>query len=161
MENAKNQWEATFDAITDWIFIIDKNFNIVRSNKASGKLFGLLPQNIVVKDITDRKTSEQKVLVARKAEAFRILAGGLAHDYNNLLTTIWGNISLLQDEIKDPIQQELLEETETACKVARSLTHKFLSLSKRKILNKSQCDIEQVLSLAVQNSLKPGNVKNV
>ena len=32
---AKNQWEETFDALSDWVSIIDKNHTIIRSNKAS------------------------------------------------------------------------------------------------------------------------------
>jgi PAS domain S-box-containing protein len=146
LKNAKNQWEETFDAITDWVCIIDKDYRIICSNKASEKYFGLLPKDIagkrcheivhgtnspifdcpwqkavqnrqheefefqnedgrwwhvsvnpiesiksdnkltvhVVRDITDSKIREQKLLISRKAEAFRILAGGLSHDFNNL-----------------------------------------------------------------------------
>ncbi|GEM_PF-2148144 len=220
VENAKKQWEETFDAITDWVCLIDKNYRIIRSNKASQKYFGLPPQDIVgkrcyeivhginnpisgcplkkaaksrkreefefqtannrwwnvlvepiesiqnnnkltvhvVRDITDSKIREQKVLISRKAEAFKILAGGLAHDYNNLLMAIWGNISLLKDEVTDTMQQELIEESEKACELARSLTHKFLSLSKGAVLSKSECDIEEILNTAVRSSLKTRDI---
>lgn len=220
VENAKKQWEETFDAITDWVCIIDKNFTIVRSNKASQKYFGRPPQDIVgkrcceivhgtndpisgcplqktvnsrqreefefqtkndrwwhvlvepiesiqsnnkltvhvLRDITDTKIREQKVLISRKAEAFKILAGGLAHDYNNLLMAIWGNISLLKDEIKDAMQQELIEESEKACELARSLTHKFLSLSKSAVMSKSECNIEEILNTAVRKTLSTPNI---
>ncbi|MFO8085667.1 MAG: PAS domain S-box protein [Desulfobacterales bacterium] len=220
LKNAKKQWEETFDAITDWVCIIDKDCRIVRSNKASEKYFGLLPQDIigrycyeivhginapisecplqkavksrqreelefqaendrwwhvlvepmestrnkdsllvhVVRDITESKIREQKIFVTRKAEAFRILAGGLAHDYNNLLTAIWGNISLLKSKITDAMQHEIIKETEKACETARLLTHKFLYLSKAAVLNKSECDMKEVLSTAVRNSLKTQKV---
>jgi PAS domain S-box-containing protein len=35
LHRAKNQWENTFDALSDWVSIIDKNHTIIRSNKAS------------------------------------------------------------------------------------------------------------------------------
>lgn len=220
LKNTKKQWEETFDAITDWVCIIDKDCRIVRSNKASEKYFGMLPQDIigrhcyeivhginapvsecplqkavksrqreehefqaengrwwhvlvepmesirnkdsllvhVVRDITERKIREQKIFVNRKAEAFRILAGGLAHDYNNLLTAIWGNISLLKSKITGAVHHEIIKETETAFEMARLLTHKFLILSKAPVRNKSECDIKEVLDTAVRNSIKNQNV---
>ncbi len=222
LKNAKNQWEETFDAITDWVCIIDEDYRIVCSNKASEKYFGLLPKNIVgkrcheivhginspifdcplqkavqnrqreefefqsengrwwnvlvnpiesvktndkltvhvVRDITDSKIREQKLLISRKAEAFRILAGGLSHDFNNLLTVIWGNIALLKNKITDQMQDEFIKKAENACELARSLTQKFinLSMSKGAIINKSKCDIKKVLSTAVQISLKTKEV---
>ena len=46
---AKKEWEATFDAVSDWITIIDKDHNIIRSNKASKKLFNLSPKHAIGK----------------------------------------------------------------------------------------------------------------
>ncbi len=222
LENARNQWEVTFDAITDWVAIIDKDCNIIRSNKASETYFKLSPQDIVgkkcheiihctdnppfecprkrsiqlkqredfecrtengrwwhffvgpiksinkedglavhvVRDITDSKIREQKIISAMKAEAFRIWAGGLAHDYNNLLTIIWGNISLLKNEISGTVAHEFFKETENACEYARSLTQNFitLSMSKGAALNKFECDIKKVLTTAVELSAKTKDV---
>jgi PAS domain S-box-containing protein len=222
LENAKNQWEVTFDAITDWVVIIDKDFNIIRSNKASETYFKLSPQDIVgkkcyeivhgtdsppfecprkraiqlkqredfecqtengrwwhffvdpiksinkedgltvhvVRDITDSKIRDKKIISAMKAEAFRIWAGGLAHDYNNLLTIIWGNISLLKNEISGTVAREFFKETENACELARSLTQNFitLSMSKGAALNKFECDIKKVLNTAVELSAKTKDV---
>jgi two-component system, cell cycle sensor histidine kinase and response regulator CckA len=220
LENAKNQWEKTFDAITDWVCIIDKDYRIIRSNSASLKYFGLHPQDIigkqcdeivrginhpafgypvkkafksrerkqfefqtdngrwmhvlidpinniqnsdefmvhVMRDITDSKIREQKAFAAMKAEAFRILAGGLAHDYNNLLMAIWGNISLLKYETNEVTQQELIEEAEKACELAKSLTHQFITLSKGAMINKSECDIQKVLSSAVHRAIKTKDI---
>ena len=221
LENAKIQWEETFDAISDWVAIIDKDFRIVSSNKSSEKYYGLLPQDLVgkfcyeivhdasspifgcplqkaiksrqreefefqtengrwwhvlinpleginndrhvvevVRDITDSKIREQKLLISRKAEAFRILAGGLSHDFNNLLTVMGGYISLLRNEITGEMQQEFIRKVENAYEGARSLTQKFISLSMSKgaIINKSECNIKKVLSTAVQISLKSKDV---
>jgi two-component system, cell cycle sensor histidine kinase and response regulator CckA len=220
LENAKNQWEKTFDAITDWVCIIDKDCRIIRSNNASINFIGIHPRNIVgkhcfeivhgsnnpvvdcpmkrsfktrqreqfefqdrkgrwmhvlvdpingvrnnsgymvhvMRDITSSKIREQKIFSAMKAEAFRILAGGLAHDYNNLLMAIWGNISLLKYETDKARQQEFIEEAENACELARSLTHQFITLSKGAMINKTQCDIKEVIDTAVKSAVKTENI---
>jgi PAS domain S-box-containing protein len=49
LANAKKQWEATFDAISDWVSIIDKNHNIIRSNNASKSLVDQSPKHVVGK----------------------------------------------------------------------------------------------------------------
>jgi two-component system, cell cycle sensor histidine kinase and response regulator CckA len=222
LENAKLQWEETFDAISDWVAIIDQEFRIVSSNKSSEKYFSLMPQDLVgkfcyeivhgtsspisgcplqkalksrqreefefqsengrwwhvlmnpiesvkhnehvvqvVRDITDNKIREKKLIISRKAEAFRILAGGLSHDFNNLLTVIWGNIALLKNINTGEMQQEFIRRAENACELARSLTQKFiaLSMSKGSVINKSECDIKKILSTAVQISVKSKDVR--
>ncbi|WP_028313330.1 PAS domain-containing protein [Desulfatibacillum aliphaticivorans] len=41
------QWQTTFDAITDWVCIIDLNFRILRSNRSCADILGLDPRNVV------------------------------------------------------------------------------------------------------------------
>ena len=47
LERCHVEWQSTFDAITDWISIIDLNFRILRSNQSSKALLGLDPRNVV------------------------------------------------------------------------------------------------------------------
>jgi PAS domain S-box-containing protein len=55
------------------------------------------PSNLlVVRDISDRNKSACKLDRTRQLESIAALSGGIAHDYNNLLTAIIGNISLAQ-----------------------------------------------------------------
>lgn len=49
LENAKQQWETTFDAISDWVSLVDESHTIVRSNKSVIRFIGIPPKEAVGK----------------------------------------------------------------------------------------------------------------
>lgn len=104
----------------------------------------------VVRDITDVKEREKETVFARKNEAFHLLAGGIAHDYNNILSVIWGNIFLLKEDVADSSLIQYLEEAEKACEQARILTHKFLTLSQKGYIEKSVFDLCCILRAVLE-----------
>jgi PAS domain S-box-containing protein len=93
-----------------------------------GQLTGV--RGIVV-DITERKKTEEERLKAQKLESLGVLAGGLAHDFNNILTVIAGNISLAQmcTQPSDKLSQRL-QQVEAACFRARDITQQLLTFSR-------------------------------
>ncbi len=66
--------------------------------RRSGKPSGWLE---IARDITDRKRLEAHLRETQKLESLGLLAGGVAHDFNNILTGVIGNVSLAQ-ELADP-----------------------------------------------------------
>ena len=85
----------------------------------------------VFQDITERRTMEREVAKARRLESMGILAGGLAHDYNNLLSMILGNISMAKDGLPPGAQVSgFLDDAEEATLKAKDLTHRLMTLSK-------------------------------
>ena len=54
--------------------------------------------SVFFRDVTERKRSEEERLTTGKLESLGTLAGGIAHDLNNILTVISGNIGLAQIE---------------------------------------------------------------
>jgi len=91
----------------------------------------------IARDITERKKAEEEKVRLRsqlqqsqKMEAIGTLAGGIAHDYNNLLAVIMGNLSMAREEaVPHSAMAEFLHEIEQASYKAKDLTHQFLTLS--------------------------------
>jgi PAS domain S-box-containing protein len=85
----------------------------------------------VVRDATDRKRAED----ADRMESIGRLAGGVAHDYNNMLTSILGYGELLASSIPDEgFQRVWLEEILTAAERAATLTRDLLAFSRRQMI---------------------------
>ncbi|GJL59326.1 MAG: hypothetical protein NPIRA03_21830 [Nitrospirales bacterium] len=94
----------------------------------SGHLVGTV---IVFRDITDQSRHQEEQQRLSKLNSLGVLAGGLAHDFNNILTTILGNVFVakLRMVSNDPLTQNL-EQAEQACLRAKELTQQLLTFAK-------------------------------
>jgi two-component system cell cycle sensor histidine kinase/response regulator CckA len=80
----------------------------------------------------DRRRWQQRILEMQKLESLGLLAGGLAHDFNNQLTVILGHISLLQNQATlDETQLSLLKPIEQAARHSIDLCQQMLSFAGR------------------------------
>ena len=96
----------------------------------------------IVRDIADRKALEEQLRQAQKMEAVGILAGGVAHDFNNILSTIVGYASLLQMQQGLDIKlKEYLERILASTERAASLTHSLLAFSRKQAIELQSVDI--------------------
>lgn len=93
---------------------------------------------VIYRDISSRKRSEaeraklaEQLQHSRKIEAVATLTAGIAHDYNNLVSIIMGNLDLAMEEVESgsPLSDFLNEINNASLKV-RDLTHELMSLSR-------------------------------
>jgi len=97
---------------------------------------------INARDITERRRLEDELGHAQKMDAVGQLAGGLAHDFTNLLTAILGYCELvLADVPKDDPKRHDLEEIRAAGERAASLTRQLLAFARRQVLQLQVLDL--------------------
>jgi signal transduction histidine kinase/ActR/RegA family two-component response regulator len=113
-----------------------------------------------VRDISDRNKSACKLDRTRQLESIAALSGGIAHDYNNLLTAIIGNISLAQTYL-DPDDKVylLLSQALAASKTAKDLTQKLITFSKGGSPDKKIADVAKLVKNASEFTLSGSNLK--
>jgi two-component system, cell cycle sensor histidine kinase and response regulator CckA len=92
------------------------------------------------------KKSQEQLLQAQKLEAVGRLAGGISHDFNNLLTAIMGYSELTLRELKpqDPLRRNL-EEIRRASDRAASLTRQLLAFSRKQVMQLKVFDLNSVV----------------
>lgn len=100
-----------------------------------------------LEDINARATAEEQFRQAQKMEAIGRLAGGVSHDFNNLLTVINGYSQLLlYDLAADDPQRAFLEEVQKAGMQAVSLTRQLLGFSRRQVQNIEPLDLNIIVA---------------
>ena len=119
----------------------------------------------VIQDVTERKASERflveieyekgklqdQLIQSQKMQAIGQLAGGVAHDFNNILSAIVSFSYLLTKRIKDdPRGSEYISEIQLAADRAASLTQSLLAFSRKQHSNPQPID----LNLSIQNTEK-------
>ncbi|MGV3754502.1 MAG: PAS domain S-box protein [Verrucomicrobiota bacterium] len=104
----------------------------------------------VGRDVTDRKRMEGELRQLQKMESVGQLAAGVAHDFNNILTVIQGNTSLLLANHPEPGQQDLLDQVLDASQRAANLTRQLLAFSRKQVLQRRSLNLNEVTSQMTQ-----------
>lgn len=100
----------------------------------------------VKEDITERKRLEAEVRQSQKMEAVGQLAGGVAHDFNNVLAVIMLHLGLLRDSPQlDPAVAGSLKDLEAEARRAASLTRQLLQFSRRSVMQVRPLDLNEVV----------------
>jgi PAS domain S-box-containing protein len=103
------------------------------------------------RDVTERSRLEQQLRQAQKMEAIGQLASGVAHDFNNVLTSIMGNASILRhDPTLGPELTGSANEILVAAERAASLTRKLLLFSRRETLQLACLDLNESVKQIVK-----------
>jgi two-component system, cell cycle sensor histidine kinase and response regulator CckA len=128
---------------------------VVQSNaplrNAKGDIIGVLS---IVRDITDQEKTTEQLHHAQKMEAIGQLAGGVAHDFNNMLTVISGfsNLGLMESE-PSSYHSEYFEEIIKASERAAQLTQQLLAFARKQTISPQAIDLNETAS-AIHNMLQ-------
>jgi two-component system, cell cycle sensor histidine kinase and response regulator CckA len=104
----------------------------------------------ILLDITERKRTEKRLQEVLRLEAIGRLAGGIAHDLNNMLVTILGFSELLAQEMgaDDPRLDDVREIHEAAARSA-DLTRQLLAFARRELIQPRKLDLNGIVRHAV------------
>ncbi len=127
----------------DWTPIV-VNLSAAPLRDRGGRIHGIMA---VLEDVTERKRLEEQLRQATKMEAIGRLAGGVAHDFNNVLTAIRGYSELLiQDLPRGDRKRRQAEEILKAAERAASLTQQLLAFSRRQVIQPKTVDLNALLT---------------
>jgi PAS domain S-box-containing protein len=96
----------------------------------------------IVHNVTDKKRLEDQLRHSQKMEAVGLLAAGISHDFNNILTAIigYGNLLKMKTPADDP-QRPYIEQILASSARAANLTQGLLAFSRKQIINPRPLDI--------------------
>ncbi len=102
---------------------------------------------LVARDVTQEMKLEEQVRFSQKMEAIGLLAGGVAHDFNNILQIILGNTQMaLEDDLTEAERKEGLSQMKEASERAVQLTRQLLVFGRKQPLVTEDVDLNQLVA---------------
>ncbi len=133
------------------IGILFFGFNISFENQLLDYYNKLKQQNRLLKQTQDKLISQTQL------SSIQIIAGGFAHDFNNILTSIIGNVSLIEDYpiFQEGEGKEFIDDLKSASSQAKNMTNQLLVFSKgEEFLNKKIIKFSDIVEITTQFSLR-------
>jgi PAS domain S-box-containing protein len=125
----------------------------------AGKIFSSI---LTVRDITQKLRMEERLIQSEKMEALGTLAGGVAHDFNNILSSVIGYAQLALEDIQQEgqLQSNLLEVLH-AGRRGKDLVKQILSFSRQSAVEKIPIQISQAVkeALSLIRPAVPANIE--
>ncbi len=108
-----------------------------------GEFIGVLG---IGRDITERTTLQAQLIQAQKMESVGRLAGGVAHDFNNMLSIILGNLEFVMEDLpKDSVFLDSLGEIKNAAERSSRLTRQLLAFARKQTISPVVMDLNDAL----------------
>lgn len=106
--------------------------------------------SLVARDLTHEKHLEEQFRQAQKMELIGRLAGGVAHDFNNILSIILGFSDVLEDKLPEGTQgREEIQEIRIASERAASLTRQLLAIGRKELVQPEAIDLNKMAETAM------------
>jgi PAS domain S-box-containing protein len=137
-----------------------ENFDVVVKRQNNQKPFTLIANGgpirgglsggggavVVYRDVTEAWETERQLRQAQKMEAVGQLTGGVAHDFNNILTVITGTIEILSEGVSDrPELEEITRMIDEAARRGSELTRHLLAFSRKQPLQPRETNLNELI----------------
>ena len=124
---SRGEWQGEVQHLTKKgrELAIEARWNLIRDNEGRPK--SILAINT---DITERKKIEAQFMRAQRMESIGTLAGGVAHDLNNILAPIMMAIQLLKEMSDDPGARKILETLDVSAQRGADIVRQVLSFAR-------------------------------
>ncbi|MEH2269061.1 MAG: PAS domain S-box protein [Nostoc sp.] len=151
------EWRGELHQLTreGKVIIVESRWTLIRHDDGQPK--SILSVNT---EITQQKQLEAQLLRSQRLESIGTLAGGIAHDLNNILSPILMSVQLLQKKLPDSQSQQILQTLENNVKRGANLLKQVLSFargieSKRTIvqIQPLMAEIEQIIAQTFPKSI--------
>lgn len=99
----------------------------------------------IIYDLTDKKRAEETILHHQKLDAIGQLSGGVAHDFNNILSVIGGNLEMIAAVDLPPAARRAVARAQDAAVRAARITQRLLAFARKQPLSRQPVDINGAL----------------
>jgi PAS domain S-box-containing protein len=134
-------WRVRKDGSRFWASVV-----ISAIRDAGGELVGFAK---VTRDMTEKRATDERMRQAQKMEALGQLTGGVAHDFNNMLAVIQGNLEALNRRLTEPDDAGLRRYVVSGLRGAEraaGLTHRLLAFARRQPLDPAPVTLNAVIA---------------
>lgn len=131
-----------------WLSSQDKYFSFEDSSEFLYMVCQTIGKMLV--EFRRYKKIQDSLIQSRKMQALGELTGGIAHEFNNILTPILGYIQILKNNIDDPILNRYIELIEESAKDGAKIVKRIQEFSKTKHKEKELCDINRIIIQSVE-----------
>ncbi|MCU1229417.1 MAG: Blue-light-activated protein [Acidobacteria bacterium] len=104
----------------------------------------------IMRDITEQLKLEAQLAQTQRLESLGQLAGGVAHDFNNMLMVIFSRCEILLRTLKEKDERRYVSDILKAAGKNRALTQQLLGAARRQVLDPEVVDVNEVVTSAIQ-----------
>jgi len=109
---------------------------------SDGEIVGVI---LVFRDVSEEYRMQKKINDQQKDESIGLLAGGVAHDFNNILQVILGHAELIKFKCGKDVDQDYFDTIENAGLKGRNLVQQLLQFSKKEFYTPVEVDISEAI----------------
>ena len=122
---------------------------MVLGSAVKGRDGAIVSRVKIIRDMTDELKRQTLAVQSQRMEALGQLTGGIAHDSNNLLTVISGNLEMVEDDLDGHPALKYLREAQEAASMGARLNQRLLTFARRRKLQIETVNLnDQVLAMS-------------